>query len=82
MKRRIKLTTRRELTEAVRQRYQVADRRGKRLILDEFTKVAGYHRKHAIRILTTQSTSEPKTRAAQGLLRGSEGSVDRALGGI
>ena len=29
------------------------------MILDEFTKVTGYHRKHAIRVLTTQATSEP-----------------------
>ena len=39
MRRRIKLTTRRELTEAISQRYQAADRNSKRLILDEFIKV-------------------------------------------
>jgi len=62
MKRPIKLSTRRELTAAVSQRYQAADRKSKKLILDEFTKVAGYHRKHAIRILTHAPTSEPKNR--------------------
>jgi hypothetical protein len=62
MKRPITLNTRRELTAAVSQRYQAADRNGKKLILDEFTKVAGYHRKHAIRILTHAPTSEPKNR--------------------
>jgi hypothetical protein len=54
MRRRIKLSTRREVTAAIRQRYQAANRAGKKLILDEFTKVTGYHRKHAIRALTTQ----------------------------
>jgi len=52
MRRRIKLTTRRELTAAISQRYRTADRADKKLILDEFTKVTGYHRKHAIRVLT------------------------------
>jgi len=61
MRRRIKLSTRRELTAAIRQRYRSADRVGKKMILDEFTKVTGYPRKHAIRVLTTQATSEPKT---------------------
>lgn len=65
MRRRIRLSTRRELTVAIRQRYQVADRVGKKMMLDEFTKVTGYHRKHAIRVLSTQPGSEPKTRAAR-----------------
>ena len=43
MRRRIKLTTRRELTTAISQRYRTADRTNKKLILDEFTKVTGYH---------------------------------------
>jgi len=47
------LTTRRELTAAIRQRYEAADRNSKKMILDEFVKVTGYHRKHAIRVLTT-----------------------------
>jgi hypothetical protein len=59
------LTTRRELTVAIRQRYQVADRSGKKMILDEFTEVTGYHRKHAIRVLTTRHVSEPKTRVVR-----------------
>jgi hypothetical protein len=53
MRRQIELTTRRELTAAIRQRYQAADRNSKKLILDEFIKVTGYHRKHAIRALDT-----------------------------
>ena len=65
MRRRIRLTTRRDLTAAIRRRYQAADRVGKKLILDEFTQVTGYHRKHAIRVLTTHPASEPKTRAVR-----------------
>jgi hypothetical protein len=65
MRRQIRLTTRRELAAAIRQRYQVADQSGKKMILDEFTEVTGYHRKHAIRVLTTQHVSEPKTRAVR-----------------
>lgn len=44
------LTTRRELTAAIRRRYQAADRNGKKLILDEFVKLTRYHRKHATRL--------------------------------
>ncbi len=54
MRRQIKLTTRRELTTAISQRYQTANRNGKKLILDEFVKLTSYHRKHAIRLLTAQ----------------------------
>jgi hypothetical protein len=60
MGRRIKLITRRELTVAIRLRYQAAERNSKKIILDEFVKVTGYHRKHAIRILTTESGGQPK----------------------
>jgi hypothetical protein len=42
MRRQIKLTTRRELTAAISQRYQAADRNGKKLILDEFVKLTRY----------------------------------------
>jgi hypothetical protein len=45
------MTTRRELIEAVGERYRRANRDGKRQILDEFLKLTGYHRKHAIRVL-------------------------------
>ena len=60
MGRRIRLITRRELTVAIRLRYEAADRNSKKIILDEFVKVTGYHRKHAIRILTTESGGQPK----------------------
>jgi len=41
----------REYTQAIYQRYRQARRPEKRQILDEFCQVAGYHRKHAIRLL-------------------------------
>ena len=46
------LAARKELIAVVRRRYSEADREGKKAILDEVTKITGYHRKHAIRILT------------------------------
>jgi len=41
----------REYTEAVRWRYLGSPKTEKSKILDEFTKVTGYHRKTAIRLL-------------------------------
>ena len=46
------MATRKELVEAVRQRYGAASKPGKSKILDEFAALTGYHRKHAIRLLT------------------------------
>ncbi|MEX3790537.1 transposase, partial [Paraburkholderia sp. BR14374] len=51
MTRRLSMTTRRELTEAVGERHRRSDRTEKRQILDEFIELTGYHRKHAIRVL-------------------------------
>lgn len=45
------MATRRELKEAVGERYRAAGRWERRQILDEFTRVTGYHRKHALRVL-------------------------------
>jgi hypothetical protein len=63
MRRQIKLTTRRELTAAISQRYQAADRNGKKLILDEFVELTKYHRKHAIRLLTAHPPSGGSTQS-------------------
>ncbi|XUW93438.1 hypothetical protein OH764_33085 (plasmid) [Burkholderia sp. M6-3] len=57
------MTTRRELTEAVGERYRRSDRNEKREILDEFVQVTGYHRKHAIRVLCRQP-QPPRVRPA------------------
>lgn len=46
------MTTRTELTKAIRQRYQKATRQEKGVILDELCKTTGWHRKHAIRKLS------------------------------
>jgi hypothetical protein len=43
--------TKREYLDKIRPRYARAGRKHKRLILDEFCEVCGYHRKHAIRLL-------------------------------
>ena len=51
MARRISMYTRQELVEALRKRYLGASKKEKTRILDEFTSVAGYHRKHAVRLL-------------------------------
>ena len=40
-----------ELLEVVRPRYLKANKLEKQKMLDEFTSVTGYHRKHAIRVL-------------------------------
>ena len=53
------MTTRRELIEAVAVRYRAAGRNQKKEILDEFVKVTGFHRKHAIRAL--KKSSKPET---------------------
>jgi hypothetical protein len=45
------MATRAELLEVVRERYGSARPPERRLILDEFVAVSGYHRKHAIRLL-------------------------------
>ena len=54
------MEARRELIEAVSERYRTAGRTEKKRILDEFAELAGYHRKHAVRVLK----SGPKTTAS------------------
>jgi hypothetical protein len=66
LRRQLRVTTRRELTEAVAARYRAGSRDEKKRILDEFVKVTGFHRKHAIRVLKKsggQRTGEPRPRA-------------------
>ena len=52
------MATRRELIEAVAARYDAAGRNEKKEILDEFVKVTGFHRKHAIRALKKATKAE------------------------
>jgi len=51
MKRHVSLVTRREVLEALGERYRNAGRPGKARILDELVAITGYHRKHAVRVL-------------------------------
>jgi hypothetical protein len=57
------MTTRRELTEAVGERYRRSERSEKRQILDEFIQLTGYHRKHAIRVLCREKPPRGRSRA-------------------
>jgi hypothetical protein len=59
MARRLSMATRRELKQAVGERYRAAGRWERRQILDEFTRVTGYHRKHALRVLHRPFVSKP-----------------------
>src|ERR1700691_6247565 len=65
LRRQLSMTTRRELIDAVAARYRAAGRSQKKKILDEFIKVTGFHRKHAIRALKRHigNSSEPSPRA-------------------
>src|SRR5215207_1594832 len=49
--RRISMATRDELITAIADRYSRADKTERSRILDEFTAVSGFHRKHAMRLL-------------------------------
>ena len=53
MTRKISKQSKQELTEAIRHRYSGASKHEKTRILDEFIALTGYHRKHAIRVLTS-----------------------------
>ena len=47
----ISKNTRSEIVEALKQRYCKASKKEKTRIIDEFTALSGYHRKHAVRLL-------------------------------
>ena len=49
--RRISMTAQGELVAAIAGRYSQADRTERGRILDEFTAITGFHRKHAMRLL-------------------------------
>jgi hypothetical protein len=58
-------TARKEIVQAIRVRYGRATKAEKRLILGEFTALAGYHRKHAIRLLSSSLKAPAKTPLAR-----------------
>src|SRR5438105_14271644 len=53
----ISMLARREVSSVVAERYQAAGRAEKGRILDELCPVAGWHRKHAIRVLSPREKS-------------------------
>ena len=53
------MSARREVTAAVAERYRSAGRAEKGRVLDELCKVAGWHRKHAVRALALAAMSVP-----------------------
>jgi len=59
-RRQLSLATRRELIQAIAERYRTANRADKQKILDEFTEVTGFHRKHAIRALRQRGKQAAK----------------------
>jgi hypothetical protein len=52
----IRKQTKAELLAALRRRYGGSSKKGKGRILNEFVAVTGYHRKHAIRLLSSRSS--------------------------
>ena len=59
MAKKISKETRKELISALRQRYKEASKKDKTKILDEFVALSGYHRKHAVRLLSGQNGQYP-----------------------
>ena len=53
------MSARSELVAAIRERYRQSDKAGRTAVLDEFVAVTGYHRKHAIRLLTSAGDQPP-----------------------
>ena len=57
---------RKELVDALHERYVQGSKTERGKILNEFTKVSGSHRKHAIRVLGTQAESAERIVVAVG----------------
>ena len=55
--RKVSMTARDELVNALARRYVVAGRAEKTRILDEFVAITGFHRKHAMRLLRCDATT-------------------------
>ena len=75
------MATRRELKMAVGERYRAAARWERRQILDEFTRVTGYHRKHALRVLHRPFVARPAQPRRTNLRRGGAPGLGAAVGG-
>jgi hypothetical protein len=62
---RISMAARAELLGAIRERYRSGGSPEKSQILDEFVAVTGYHRKHAIRLLSATAAPAARRRKAR-----------------
>ena len=65
----ISAKARKELVAAVAERYQTGTATEKGCILDEFTALTGYHRKHAIRVLNGNAPKLPGRRRSTAVWR-------------
>lgn len=60
-KKTISQETRREVTQLIKARYATAAKEEKSRLLDEFIRLTGYHRKHAIRVLRGDESSSGRS---------------------
>ena len=76
--------TRRELVQALSERYRSAAKTEKRRILDEFVALTRYHRKHAIRVssLPGDRYQRHESTASSALRRGGPRGIGDPLGGV
>jgi hypothetical protein len=65
MGRGISTETRKELLEALVYRYRNSPKKDRTRILDEFVAISGYHRKHAVRLLSGKQRDTPKQRSTR-----------------
>lgn len=65
MTRKLSPTGREEILHAIAERYVDAKRAERRVILDHFITVTGYHRKHAIRLLSKTANEPARTRKSR-----------------
>ena len=67
IRRQLSLATKRELIQAISARYHSSTHSEKQKILDEFTEVTGFHRKHAIRALrkSRDNPAQPRVRGSR-----------------
>ena len=63
---RLDMRTRKVITKEVARRYRKAGKKGKRVILDEFTATTGYNRSYAARILRKEASSRRRGKSIRG----------------
>ena len=73
----ISVAARRELVQAVGERYRDGTTAAKRRILDEFVALTRFHRKHAIRVLNGVAGTAPAT--TRGRVKRHDEAVRQAL---